>query len=93
MRERYLTPRRAADQDFGVGYGDPPSCDSDRTRIVEVTARRRDRALVVTMERFEDDPPLEARYENRLHLIDGEWRLNTRWLNDLDGEPQIDGLL
>ena len=96
VRERYLTPRRAA-RDFAVGFVDPPSHDPDRARVTEIVARRRDRALVVTMERMDDDPsedpPLEHRYENRLHLINGEWRLNSRWLNDLDGEPRINGLL
>jgi hypothetical protein len=70
--------------------------------VVEVKMTRRDRALVVTMEMdqtdyFEpdipNDPPLEYRYEHRLHLIDGTWRLNSRTANDLDGEPRIRGLL
>ena len=72
VRERYLTPRRVADRDFAVGFVDPPLHDPNRTRVVEVTARRRDRALVVTIEWSEEDPPLESRYENRLHLINGE---------------------
>ena len=83
-------------------FGDPPEHDPDRTRVVEVKMTRRDRALVVTMEMFEvdyfepvvaNDPPLESRYEHRLHLIEDEWRLNSRTLKDLDGEPRIRGLL
>lgn len=102
VREKYVTPRVLA-RELTVGFGDPPMHDPDRTRVVEVKSTRRDRALVVTMELiddglyFEDDPqdepPLESRYEHRLHLINGEWRLNSRILNDLDGEPHIGGLL
>jgi hypothetical protein len=102
IREKFTTPRVIA-QELAVGFGDPPQHDPDKTRVVEVKATRRDRALVVTMERidggmqFEDDPtdepPLEMRHEHRLHLINGEWRLNSRVVNDLDGEPRIRGLL
>jgi hypothetical protein len=99
VRERYCTPRVLA-QPLAVNYGDPPSHDPDKTRVVEVRATRRDRALVVTMEIFVDmqfepdiDPPLEMRYEHRLHVMNGEWRLNSRVQDDLDGQPRIRGLL
>jgi hypothetical protein len=101
VRGRYCTPRVLATE-FGTRFGDPPEFDPDRTRVVEVKMTRRDRALVVTMEMdqtdyFEpdiaNDPPLEYRYEHRLHLIDGTWRLNSRTANDLDGERRIRGLL
>lgn len=101
VRERYCTPR-ALTAEMATAFGDPPEFDPDRTRVVEVRAIRRDRALVVTMETdavnfFEpelaNDPPSEGRYEYQLNLIHGEWRLNSRTLNDLDGEPRIRGLL
>ena len=42
VRQRYLTAQRAADRNFGVAFGDTPFHDPDKTRVVEMTARRRD---------------------------------------------------
>ena len=39
------------------------------------------------------EEPIEMRYEYRLHLVSGEWRLNSRVLDDRDGQPRIRGLL
>jgi hypothetical protein len=94
VRERYCTPRVLA-RPVVVGFGDPPQNDPDWPIVTEVRMTRRDRAVVVTKEReaFDDDWDYIPRYEYRLHLIGGEWRLNSRVLDDQDGGSRIRGPL
>jgi len=91
IRAKHCTDRVIA-QPLSVAYGDPPRHDPAKTRVVNVATSRSDRALVETLERFSDRPLMEARYEYRVHLVGGEWRLNSRVRKE-PGEPSISGLL
>jgi hypothetical protein len=88
LHDEVATPRPIEERD--TSFGNPPSRDPARTRIVSVSGPQEGR---VTIHVEEDDPSglMIESYDVRAVVMNGEWRLEDRVA--VYGDERIPGLL